>query len=193
LSNHYGYRKTYTPGSFYDVKAKNLDTIWLCGDQGKLIKTTNGGETSGQNPHLSWNSEETNVYQNLSDMEYVNDTTAIIIGENGIILKNNCAQIFNKPIIEKRNDTLFAPIAKNYKWFENGIELNINTNFVIPKTNSTYTAILPSHAKEFHLCVLTEPYLKVSLHTALHIQSQSYKNLWMYQFPVLKHQFGYWL
>ena len=33
--------------------------------------------------------------------------------------------------------------------------------------------LLSGHTKEFHLCVPTEPYVKVSLHTALHVRNHT--------------------
>ena len=33
------------------------------------------------------------------------------------------------------------------------------------------------HAGEFHPCVPTEPYVNLSIHTALPVQSQMYKNI----------------
>jgi len=45
---------------------------------------------------------------------------------------------------------------------------------------------MPSGGKDFHPTALTEPYVNLSIHTALHIQSQMYYTLWMYQFPMHK-------
>jgi hypothetical protein len=44
----------------------------------------------------------------------------------------------------------------------------------------------PSGGKDFHPTALTEPYVNLSIHTALHIPSQMYDTLWMYQFTKLK-------
>ena len=55
---------------------------------------------------------------------------------------------------------------QTFMYLSNGFFL-INVHFAL-SLSTVSACVQSSHAREFHPCVLTEPYVKVSLHTALH-------------------------
>ncbi len=81
---------TYTAVNFYGVKMISNSEIWLVGEKGTIITTKNGGmisQSSAPNPQKEWYGHNTNSYNNLFDIENINDSIYIVVGSNGTVLR----------------------------------------------------------------------------------------------------------
>lgn len=63
----------------YGVYMINSSTAWICGSDGYIARTDNGGN--------SWSRQTTGISQTLFSIYFVNDNLGFACGENGVILK----------------------------------------------------------------------------------------------------------
>jgi hypothetical protein len=71
--------KTSLPHAMYSVKFTDANTGWLCGENGKIMYSTNTG--------ISWSEQTSATFSVLNEIYMVNNTTGYIAGQNGVILK----------------------------------------------------------------------------------------------------------
>lgn len=74
-----------TPGVFFDMKFVNLSTGMMCGNNGLIKRTTNGG--------TSWNTITTSVSTDLSGMHFASSNIFYMVGSGGVILKSTNAGV----------------------------------------------------------------------------------------------------
>jgi len=76
--------------SFKDLDFKNT-LAWVCGTGGKIIKTTNGGD--------SWTTLTTGTTQNLTAIQFLDQYTGYAFGNNGTVIKTTDGGITWGPFI----------------------------------------------------------------------------------------------
>lgn len=69
-----------TPGVFFDINFINTNTGIMCGDNGAVKRTTNGGSV--------WNNITTPSSVDLVDVHYASTNTVYMVGSAGTILKS---------------------------------------------------------------------------------------------------------
>ncbi len=69
-----------TPGVFFDMKFLSLNTGMMCGDNGLIKRTTNGG--------TSWNTITTSVSTDLLGLNMASSSVFYMVGSGGVILKS---------------------------------------------------------------------------------------------------------
>ena len=68
-----------SPRNFFSVKFIDINTGWICGDSGAVLKTENGGNT--------WNWQSTNTNERLKKIFFINPQLGFICGWQGNIFK----------------------------------------------------------------------------------------------------------
>lgn len=68
-----------TPNHLVAVSAINIDTCYVAGSSGTILKTTDGG--------LTWINQPTPTSQTLYGMDFINSNNGFAVGDNGALLK----------------------------------------------------------------------------------------------------------
>lgn len=74
-----------TPGVFFDINFVNTTTGIMCGDNGSVKRTTNGG--------TAWNNITTPASVDLLDVHYASTNIVYMVGSGGTILKSTNAGV----------------------------------------------------------------------------------------------------
>ena len=69
----------YEDITFFSSYFASLNTGYIVGESGHFLKTIDGGD--------NWTKIDVGTFKNIHDIERVNDTTLILVGEDGFIYK----------------------------------------------------------------------------------------------------------
>lgn len=172
-SNPFITKKTYIPTNMNSISVTDIDTIWLAGDNGIIAKTTTAGLAIEDKNHKIWSAFNSNAYDKIKDIEIV-ENNGIAVGENGLIVKTNCAYEFEKPIIDYNSTSNTLSVSNNYssyQWYYGGVEIDeaLNNTTEVNKTGSFSVIVTNSQGCK----ISSEPY---TFQTATNIEEITVKS-----------------
>ncbi len=134
-----------TTNSLFSVYCVNTDTVYVVGEYGTILKTTDGG--------TNWNPQISGITDTLNSVYCINADTVFAVGNNGTILKtingglnwdtitsgtiNNLNSVFfvnaDTGFVAGNNGTILKTINKGINWdtLNSGIIDNLNSVFFV--------------------------------------------------------------
>ena len=143
-NNPWSIEPTYIPADMRSIDAIDIDTVYMCGENGIIVKSVTGAVASDPHKfHEVWFNENSNTLDTLNDISF-DGSIGIVIGNNGIILRTKCAYSIEPPTIAY-NETLNELSTEhysNYQWFYSGDNIaGSNLQTITPELYGSYSIV----------------------------------------------------
>jgi len=130
--NWTGQNSLFTSMRFMSIWIVDPNTVYMSGNYGRIVKTTNGGQ--------SWDSLITNTTEQLWGIQFVNPNTGYTAGSNGLILKTTDAGV----TWNQQNSTV--PNAFSSVYFLNETTGFVSVSAIVVKTTNGGSSWTNVHA-----------------------------------------------